>query len=262
MRFIDIEYLVADGIAEITLNRPDKLNCFRSQTVEDLTVAVTEADEDASVGVIIITGSGKAFSVGGDIDELKTLTRESGRQWNQRLIELAMKMRGTSKPIIAAVNGYCIAGGNELNMFCDLTVASERAIFGQAGPKIGGCPLWGGTQLLPRLVGDKRAREIVMLCLQYTAHEALSMGWINRVVRHDELMTSARQWANIILDMAPQSMHLAKLSINYESDVLYASLTHGGALLEYVWESEQFKEGVRAFGERRVPNFRQFRGGE
>lgn len=259
MTYQDIIYHAQDGIAEITLNRPDKLNCFRSQTVHDLTNAITEADQDRTVGVIILTGMGKAFSVGGDIDELSKLNRETGRQWNQRLIELAMKMRGTSKPIIAAINGFCIAGGNELNMFCDLTVASDRAVFGQAGPKIGGCPLWGGTQLLPRLVGDKRAREIVMLCLQYSAQEALAMGWINRVVPHEDLMSAAREWANIILDRAPQSMELAKLSVNYESDALYASLTHGGALLEFVWESEQFHEGVTAFKEKRMPNFRQFR---
>ncbi|PSR23722.1 MAG: 1,4-dihydroxy-6-naphthoate synthase [Sulfobacillus acidophilus] len=259
MTYKDIMYHAQDGIVEITLNRPEKLNCFRSQTVRDLTHAITEADQDRTVGVIILTGTGKAFSVGGDIDELSQLNRETGRQWNQRLIELAMKMRGTAKPLIAAVNGFCIAGGNELNMFCDLTIASDRAVFGQAGPKIGGCPLWGGTQLLPRLVGDKRAREIIMLCLQYSAQEALAMGWINRVVPHEDLMLAAREWAHIILDRAPQSIALAKLSVNYESDALYASLAHGGALLEFVWGSEQFHEGVSAFKDKRPPNFHQFR---
>jgi dihydroxynaphthoic acid synthetase len=257
--YTDITYKSADGIATITLNRPDKLNALRTQTVIDLIDAVSEADQDRTVGVIICTGTGKAFSVGGDIEELKTLDRESGRLWNQRLIQLSSKMRETSKPIIASVNGFCIGGGNEFNVFCDLTISSERAIFGQAGPKIGGCPLWGGTQILPRLVGDKKAREIIMLCLQYSAQEALQMGWINRVVPHDELETATREWANIILDRAPQSMQLAKMSINYESDQLYSSLTHGGALLEFVWESEQFKEGVSAFVEKRSPDFRQFR---
>lgn len=259
LSYTDITYKSADGIATITLNRPDKLNAFRTQTVNELIGALSEADEDCTVGVIVLTGSGKAFSVGGDIEELKTLNRESGRLWNQRLVQLSSKMRDTPKPIIASVNGFCIGGGNELNVFCDLTISSDRAIFGQAGPKIGGCPLWGGTQILPRLVGDKKAREIIMLCLQYSAEEALQMGWINRVVPHEELESATSEWANLILDRAPQSMQLAKMSINYESDQLHASLTHGGALLEFVWESEQFKEGVSAFFEKRSPNFRQFR---
>ncbi len=228
MNYVDVEYSTDNGIAEITLNRSDKLNCFRTQTVIDLTTAFTEADQTPLIGVIILTGQGKAFSVGGDIEDLKPLTRETGRQWNQQLIELAMKMQGTAKPIIAAVNGFCIAGGNELNMFCNLTIAADQAIFGQAGPKIMSCLLWGGTQLLPRLVGDKRVRKIVMLYLQYSAKEASSMGWINRVVPHQELMSAAREWANIILDHALQSIELTKLSIRYESDALYASLAHGG----------------------------------
>lgn len=259
MEYTDVSYKSDNGIATITLNRPEKLNAFRTQTVRDLLNALTEADEDISVGVIVLTGTGKAFSVGGDIEELKQLDRETGRLWNQRLIELSIKMRNTSKPIIASVNGYCVGGGNELNLFCDMTIASDKAVFGQAGPKIGGCPLWGSTQLLPRLIGDKRAREVIMLCLQYTAQEALQMGWINRVVPHQQLEEATLEWANLVLDRAPQSMRLAKLSINYESDQLYASLAHGGALLEWVWESEQFREGVTAFLEKRAPNFRQFR---
>lgn len=259
LTYTDITYESSDSIATITLNRADKLNAFRTQTVNDLIDALSEADEDRSVGVIVLTGTGKAFSVGGDIEELRTLDRETGRIWNQRLMRLSSKMRETSKPIIASVNGYCIGGGNELNVFCDLTIASDRAVFGQAGPKIGGCPLWGGTQILPRLVGDKKAREIIMLCLQYSAAEALQMGWINRVVPHQELQSATREWCETILDRAPQSMQLAKMSINYESDQLQSSLTHGGALLEFVWESEQFREGVSAFFEKRSPDFRQFR---
>jgi dihydroxynaphthoic acid synthetase len=259
MEFTDILYKKEDGIAIITINRPNVLNVFRWETIADLTSAFEDADRDKEIGAVILTGSGKAFCCGGDINVLSTLEKENGREWNRKLVELAMLMRGISKPIISALNGYTIGGGNELNLFCDLSIASDKAILGQAGPKIGGCPLWGATQLLPRLVGDKRAREIIMLCDQYTAEEALQMGWINKVVPHVELMDAAIEYANKILDKAPQSIAAAKLSINYESDMLYSSLTHGGAMLENLWGSEQMQEGIAAFREKRSPNFRKFR---
>lgn len=259
MEFIDILYQKRNGVATITLNRPNKLNCFRWETIEDLKNALEDSEKDKAIGAVILTGEGKAFSCGGDINVLSSLDKETGREWNRKLIELAMLMRGISKPIIAAINGYTIGGGNELNLFCDLSVASDKAILGQAGPKIGGCPLWGATQLLPRLVGDKRAREIIMLCDQYTAEEALQMGWINKVVPHEDLLKEAHKIADKILRKAPQSIAYAKLSLNYESDFLYASLTHGGALLENIWESEQFREGTNAFLEKREPDFDRFR---
>ncbi|WHZ00886.1 enoyl-CoA hydratase-related protein [Neobacillus sp. YX16] len=259
MEFTDILYQKESGVATLTLNRPNVLNVFRFETIAELSQAFEDADKDPTIGVVILTGNGKAFCCGGDISVLSTLDRNTGREWNRKLVELAMLMRGISKPIIAAINGYTVGGGNELNLFCDLSIASDKAILGQAGPKIGGCPLWGATQLLPRLVGDKRAREIVMLCDQYTAHEALQMGWINKVVPHEELMEAALEFANKILEKAPQSIAYAKLSLNYESDFLYASLTHGGAILENIWGSEQFIEGTNAFKEKRKPNFFQFR---
>jgi dihydroxynaphthoic acid synthetase len=259
MEFTDILFQKESGVATITINRPNVLNVFRWETIEDLTKAFEDVDRDNTIGAVILTGEGKAFSCGGDIKVLSTLDRHTGREWNRKLVELAMLMRGISKPIIAALNGYTIGGGNELNIFCDLSIASEQAILGQAGPKIGGCPLWGGTQFLPRLVGDKRAREIVMLCEQYTAKEALALGWINKVVPHDELINAAHDYANKILEKAPQSISYAKLSLNYESDFLYSSLMHGGAILENIWESEQFAEGTNAFKEKRSPNFAQFR---
>lgn len=257
--YTDILYKKENGIATITLNRPEVLNVFRWETIEDLTKAFADAEKDKSIGAVILTGQGKAFCVGGDIKALSALDKDSGREWNRKLVELAMLMRGISKPVIAALNGYTIGGGNELNLFCDLSIASDKAILGQAGPKIGGCPLWGATQLLPRLVGDKRAREIVMLCDTYTAEEALAMGMINKVVPHEKLLDTAIEWANKILEKAPQSIYYAKLSINYESDLLYSSLTHGGALLENIWGSEQFIEGTTAFKEKRKPDFAQFR---
>ncbi|MEB3102105.1 enoyl-CoA hydratase-related protein [Ferviditalea candida] len=257
--FTDIIFEKKDGFAVITLNRPEVMNVFRRETVDELIDAFSDVSKNKSIGSVIVTGTGKAFCCGGDIKVLRSLDRASGREWNHKLVELAMLMRRIPQPIIAAVNGFCIGGGNELQMFCDMTIASDKAVFGQGGPKIGGCPLWGGTQLLPRIVGEKLAREIVMLCKQYPAEEAKAMGLVNKVVPHDELLEEAEQWARGILEMAPQSIQLAKLSLNYESDALYSSLMHGGALLEFVWESEQFKEGTDAFIEKRKPDFDQYR---
>lgn len=255
----DILFEKKDGIARITLNRPEVMNVFRWETIDDLIAAFTDVGKDKTIGAVIVTGSGKAFCCGGDIKVLRSLDRDNGREWNHKLVELAMLMRRIPQPIIAAVNGFCIGGGNELNMFCDMSIASEKAVLGQGGPKIGGCPLWGGTQLLPRIVGEKLAREIVMLCNQYSAEEAKAMGLVNKVVPHEQLLDEAEKWARRVLEMAPQSIQLAKLSLNYESDALYSSLMHGGALLEFVWESEQFKEGTTAFVEKRSPDFDQFR---
>lgn len=168
-------------------------------------------------------------------------------------------MRNLRIPLIAAVNGYCIGGGNELNVFCDLTIASDRAKFGQAGPRVGACPVWGGTQLLPRIVGEKKAREMIYLCRLYDAHEAERMGLVNAVVPHDQLYAEVERWCRELLDKSPQSLRLAKLSLNFESDLLYPSFVHGGALLEHLWGSEQVCEGMTAFQEKRSPDFRRFR---
>ncbi|MDQ0219451.1 1,4-dihydroxy-6-naphthoate synthase [Peribacillus cavernae] len=257
--FTDILFEKKDGIAQITLNRPKVMNTFRWETIEDLITAFSDVAKDKTIGAVIVTGTGKAFCCGGDIKALQGLDRDSGRQWNHKLVELAMLMRRIPQPVIAAVNGYCIGGGNELNIFCDMSIASDKAVFGQGGPKIGGCPLWGGTQLLPRIVGEKMAREMIMLCNQYPAEEAKTIGLVNRVVPHEQLIEEAENYARRVLEMAPQSIQLAKLSLNYESDALYSSLLHGGALLEFVWESEQFREGTSAFVEKRLPNFDQFR---
>lgn len=260
MEFRDIRYEKRDGIATITINRPDVLNVFRWETIADLTAAFLDAEADRTIGVAVLTGAGdKAFCCGGDINAMAGLDQDSGRLWNQRLLELSTAMRNLSKPLIAAVNGYCIGGGSELNLFCDLTIASERARFGQAGPKVGACPMWGATQMLPRIVGEKKAREIIFFCRQYTAQQALQMGWVNAVVPHEELYSETRRWCEELLDLSPQSLRLAKLNLNFESDLLYPSFTHGSGLLAFMWGSEQTREGMNAFREKRKPDFRRFR---
>ncbi|MHB9005213.1 MAG: enoyl-CoA hydratase-related protein [Coriobacteriia bacterium] len=260
MEYQDIKYEKKEGVAWITLNRPQALNVLRAETVAEMTAAFEDAELDQTIGVAVLTAAGdKAFCVGGDIALMSSLDHQTGQVWNNSLLRLSTLMRNLSKPIIAAINGYCIGGGNELNVFCDMTIASDRAKFGQAGPKVGACPVWGATQMLPRIVGEKKAREMIFMCQQYTAEEAMEMGLVNKVVPHEELYTEVQKWCDTLLDMSPQSLRLAKISLNYESDMMYPSLTHGSALLSYVWGSEQVKEGFAAFKEKRKPNFRAFR---
>jgi dihydroxynaphthoic acid synthetase len=256
---MDVLYDVDNGVAWARLNRPEKLNALRFETVGELTEALRRAEADRSVGVIVITGMGKAFSVGGDLAVLAALEGEEIPRWHRGLNELGLLMRRLGKPIVAAVNGYCIGGGNELNLFCDLTIASEQARFGQAGPRVGSTPVWGATQLLPRLVGYKRAREIIFLCRQYTAAEALEMGWINRVVPHDELYPEVRRWADEMLRMSPAALRTAKRAWAHDESQLAASLEYGAELLTELWTSDEGKEGMQAFLAKRQPDFSRFR---
>lgn len=258
--FTDILFAVQDGVATVTLNRPNKLNCLRFETVADLTNALRLAEGDKTVGVVVFTGAGdKAFCCGGDLSVLANLGPEEADRWHQGLIELGLFMRGLSKPIIAAVNGYCIGGGNELNLFCDLTIAAEHARFGQAGPRVGSCPLWGATQLLPLLVGEKRAKEIIFLCREYTAAQAQQLGWVNQVVPFRDLYTEVRRWADEILDMSPSAIHAAKRFIHGETAGLAASLQQGARVLTELWTSKEGQEGMRSFLRKAKPDFRSFR---
>jgi len=260
MEFRDIIYEKKNGIAKITLNRPEVLNVFRWETLDDLINAFNDADNDDCIGVVVLTGAGdKAFCAGGDIEAMKNLDQRTGQKWNKKLMTLSSLMRNMGKPIIAAIKGYCIGGGNELNVFCDLTIASDKAKFGQAGAKVGASPLWGATQLLPRIVGEKKAREMIFLCNLYSAEEAEKMGLVNKVVPHDELEAEVQRWCDRILEMSEQSIRLAKLSLNFESDLLYPSFTHGAALLNTLWGTEQLKEGLSAVKEKRKADFAKFR---
>lgn len=260
MEFQDVLYEKVAGVAKITINRPEVLNVFRWETLDDLTRAFNDADNDDSIGVVVITGAGdKAFCVGGDIAAMRDLDKKSGPKWNKKLLTLSNLMRSMGKPIIAAINGYCIGGGNEINVFCDLTIASDRAKLGQAGTKVGACPVWGCTQLLPRIVGEKKAREMIYLSNLYSAEEAERMGLVNKVVPHEELYPEVEKWCQRILEMSPQSIRMAKLSLNFESDMLYPSMNHGAALLNSLWGTEQLQEGLSAIKEKRKADFSKFR---
>jgi dihydroxynaphthoic acid synthetase len=255
-----IIYEEMDGIVTITMNRPQKLNALSDVMIAELTEAFHKADEDPTVAAVILTGAGeKSFCAGGDVSSLSGLTGDKAKVWNKRIVALSTAIRNMYKPVIAAVNGICIGAGNELNCFCDVTIASSHAKFGQAGPLIGATPIWGGSQLLPRIVGEKKAREMMYFCWQYSAEEAERMGLVNKVVAPEELQAEAQRWARRILDMSPQSIRIAKVSLNFESDLLYPSYTHSSEMLNFIWGSEEAVEGMQAFKEKRPADFKRFR---
>lgn len=259
----DVLYTANGGVATITINRPEVLNALRGQTYQDLIDAFRRAADDGEVGVIVLTGAGdRAFSSGGDVRGQASRTVAAGRKHLHRMMELFSLLRNSGKPTIAAVNGYSIGGGHELHLMCDLTIASDKAIFGQVGPRVGSVPIWGATQLLPRIVGEKKAREIMFLCRRYSADEALAMGLVNKVVPHEALMAEVDQWCQEILDKSPQSLRIAKTSLNFESDLLYSSYLHGIEMLALTYGNEENMEGVTAFLEKRPPNYRKFRRSE
>ena len=260
MAYEDIIYEKWDGVATITINRPEVLNAFRTQTVLEMTEAVVDAARDGSIGAIVLTASGeRAFCVGGDIKEMGDLTSESGRLFVGRFARLLWEIRRAPKPVIAAVRGYCLGGGNEINVACDVTIATEDSIFGQVGPTVGSAPVIGAAQFLPRIVGEKRAREIIFLCQRYSAQEAESFGWVNKVVPKERFEGELRAWTDRILELSPQALRVSKISLNYESDQLYGSFNSSIEMISALYGTEEFREGMTAFLEKRKPDFKRFR---
>lgn len=255
MQFEDIIYQKDKGIATLIINRPEVLNAFRTKTIEELSSALEDAGKDKKIGVIVIKGAGeKAFCVGGDIQEMKNFDYWSGRNFLLKFLNFLLLIRRTPKPVICAVKGYCLGGGNEINISCDLTIATEDSIFGH-----GSVPVIGGTQFLPRIVGEKKAREMVFLCNQYSAYEALEMGLINKVVPREKFDEEVNLWCQRILELSPQALRIAKLSFNFESDLLYPSFLHAVEILSQIYDTEEFKEGMNSFLQKRKPDFSKFR---
>jgi dihydroxynaphthoic acid synthetase len=259
--FDDILYEAQNGIATITINRPQARNAVRPRTYEELTEAMKQAADDPEVGVVVLTGAGdKAFCSGGDVKDQQSRKPYIGRAHMRRLLALSISMRMMDKPIIAKVRGFCVGGGNEINLFCDMAVASEDAKFGQVGPRVGSVPIWGACQLLPRYVGERKAREMLYTCRLYSAQEALEMGLINQVCPVNKLDEEVAKLCENILDKSPQSIRIAKLALNAGSDQeFYGSYFPTSELLASIYGNEENMEGITAFLEKRPPNFRRFR---
>jgi len=259
--FQDILYDARSGIATITINRPEVRNAVRPRTYEELTEAMKNAADDPEIGVVVLTGAGdKAFCSGGDVRDQSSRKPYIGRAHMRRLFTLSTAMRMMDKPIIAKVRGFCVGGGNEINLFCDMTIASEDAKFGQVGPRVGSVPIWGACQLLARYVGERKAREMLYTCRLYTAQQALEMGLINQACPPDKLDEEVAKLCEEILDKSPQSIRIAKLALNAGSDQeFYASYFPTSELLASIYGNEENMEGITAFLEKRPPNFRRYR---
>ncbi|HDJ28099.1 MAG TPA: hypothetical protein ENF28_02470 [Proteobacteria bacterium] len=253
-----IIYDVKEQVCTITLNRPEVFNALNLQLVRDLIAGLKRADLDPLVRVVILKGAGKAWCAGGDLEELLELTNGCAAERRAYLVnfkEMIDTLRGISKPIIAAVHGACVGGGNEVNIACDLTIASERAKFGQAGPRVGSIPAFGVPQNLQILVGEKRSREITYFCDLYKASEAEDMGWINKVVAPEDLDAEAEKWAQKIIEKSPTAITLGKKMHNIYYDTLSSSAEMGVEMLTLFWGTEEAREGMLAFKEKRIPVF-------
>jgi len=256
----EILFDVKDGVAWVSINRPKAMNAFREQTLDELIHALSSTKNDPSIACAVVTGAGdKAFSAGGDFHAMKRLNRANALHWNDRMLGLAMTIRGLPIPVIAMVNGYCMGGGHELALWCDLVIASDDAVFGQTGARVGACPTVGATQYLPRIVGERLAREMIFLCRTFKAEEAERIGLINKVVPKARLREATEQWCESLKSFSPQSLRATKKSLNHESDELYASWQHGMELLAHIWGSEESIEGMNAFLQKRKPDFQKFR---
>src|SRR3954466_4918699 len=259
--FTDVTYEVEDGLAWITINRPDRYNAFRARTVDELVLSFKRAWASDEVGTICLTGAGdKAFCSGGD-QKQRMETGDYGPSVSGlfEVEALHRVIRDVPKPVIAAVNGVAIGGGHVLHVLADLTIAADHARFGQNGPRVGSFDAGFGTAYLARVVGEKRAREIWFLCRQYDAVTAERWGLVNRVVPLADLRSEVRRWADEILALSPTALRFLKQSFNADSEQIggVASLAFSG-LHQFV-ESDEAGEGMAAFAVKRSADFSAFR---
>jgi naphthoate synthase len=261
--FEDIKYeRTEDGIAKITINRPEVRNAFRPKTVGELQDAFDMARDDADIGVIILTGEGKeAFCSGGDqrvrgkggyVDPKEKIPRLN-------ILDVQKQIRSMPKPVVAMVAGYAIGGGHVLHVVCDLTIAADNARFGQTGPRVGSFDAGLGSSYLARIIGQKKAREIWFLCRQYDAQQALDMGLVNTVVPYEQLEETTLQWCREMLALSPMALRFLKAAMNADCDGQIGLLDFGGSATLLYYLSEEAQEGRDAFVEKRKPEFGKFK---
>ncbi|NOX36221.1 MAG: 1,4-dihydroxy-2-naphthoyl-CoA synthase [Calditrichaeota bacterium] len=259
-KFTDIEYHKAEGIAKITINRPEVRNAFRPLTVMEMSQALADARDDEQIGVIILTGKGtKAFCSGGD-QKVRGDAGYVDEKGIHRLnvLDFQRQIRTCPKPVIAMVAGYAIGGGHVLHLLCDLTIAADNAIFGQTGPRVGSFDGGYGASYLARVVGQKKAREIWFLCRQYTAQEALEMGLVNTVVPLEKLEEETIKWAKEILANSPTAIRCLKAALNADCDGQAGLQELAGCATMLFYQTEEGQEGRNAFLEKRKPDFSRF----
>ncbi len=258
--YSDIKYHKMDGIAKITINRPERRNAFRPQTVMQMSKALEDARMDSEIGVIILTGEGeKAFCSGGD----QKIRGEAGYKDEDgvnhlNVLDFQRQIRTCPKPIIAMVAGYAIGGGHVLHMMCDLTISADNAIYGQTGPKVGSFDGGYGASYMARIVGQKKAREIWFLCRQYDAQQALDMGLVNTVVPYENLEEETVKWCSEILENSPIALRCLKAALNADCDGQAGLQELAGNATMLFYMSEEGQEGRNAFVEKRKPDFSKF----
>lgn len=260
LQFEDIRYEKSEGIAKITINRPERRNAFRPLTVDEMRKALQDARDDSSIGVVILTGEGElAFCSGGD-QKIRGDAGYSDAGGVERLnvLDFQREIRTCPKPVIAMVAGWAVGGGHVLHVMCDLTIAAENAKFGQTGPRVGSFDGGFGASYLARIVGQKKAREIWFLCRTYDAKQALEMGLVNTVVPYEELEIETVKWCREILDKSPLAIRCLKAALNADCDgqAGLQELAGNATLLYYMTEEGQ--EGRNAFVEKRQPDFWKF----
>src|SRR5215211_7413272 len=258
----DVRYEVEDGLAWITIDRPERMNAFRALTVDELIHCLKQAWASPEVGVVCLTGAGdRAFSTGGDQKQRAETGDYGPSQSGLFEVEtLHRVIREIPKPVIAAVNGYAVGGGHVLHVVCDLTIAADTAVFGQVGPKVGSFDAGFGTGYLARVIGEKRAREIWFLCKQYGPEQALEWGLINKIVPKAELYDAVREWADQMLRLSPTALKVLKQSFNSDTEQFAALGQMAYTTLTMFTASEEAREGIAAFNEKRPPDFSPFRG--
>ena len=250
-----------EGIAKITINRPEVRNAFRPLTVREMQQALEDAREDSGIGVIILTGAGeKAFCSGGD----QRIRGDAGYQdsgtghLRLNILDFQRQIRSCPKPVVAMVAGYAIGGGHVLHVMCDLSIAADNAVFGQTGPKVGSFDGGYGSRYLARIVGQKKAREIWFLCRQYDAHQALEMGLVNTVVPLAQLEEETIQWCREMLRMSPIALRCLKAAMNADCDGQAGLQELAGNATMLFYMSEEGQEGRNAYLEKRPPDFGRF----
>ncbi len=259
-KYTDIKFHKADGIAKITINRPEVRNAFRPLTVDEMCLALEDSRKDERIGVIILTGEGKeAFCSGGDQKVRGEAGYRNDHQAQQlNVLDFQRQMRACPKPVIAMVSGYAVGGGHVLHVVCDLTIAADNAIFGQTGPRVGSFDGGYGSAYLARIVGQKKAREIWFLCRQYNAAQALEMGLVNTVVPYERLEEETVRWCKEILANSPIAIRCLKAAMNADCDGQAGLQELAGSATMLFYMTEEAQEGKKAFLEKRPPDFSKF----
>ena len=258
--YTDILYEKAEGIAKITINRPEVRNAFRPQTVQEMIKALDDARDDAGIGVVILTGAGdKAFCSGGDQKIRGDAGYDDGQGVHRlNVLDFQRQIRTCPKPVVAMVAGYAIGGGHVLHVMCDLTIAADNAVFGQTGPKVGSFDGGYGSSYLARIVGQKKAREIWFLCRQYNAEQALEMGLVNTVVPLERLEEETVTWCREMLQHSPIALRCLKSALNADCDGQAGIQELAGNATMLFYMSEEGQEGRNAFQQKRKPDFSKF----